>query len=140
MIKDIHDEYLRGRRGYHRNEHLQRDDDWAPRFPFPVKNPAGRKDQAFFERVVNDSEYRALIREINLAAAKIARQSADEFTRETGRQRFVAGAMGPLPVAASISPDVNDPGFRAVTFDQLRQTYSEQAEALLDGGVDFAGR
>src|ERR671937_750562 len=52
-------------------------------------------------------------------------------------QRFVAGSLGPLPVTGSISPDVNDPGFRGVTFDQLRQTYFDQASALLEGGVDL---
>src|SRR5207248_10318095 len=68
---------------------------------------------------------------------KIALHVADRFANETGRRRFVGGSMGPLPVAGSISPDVNDPAFRAVSFDQLRQTYFDQAEALLEGGVDL---
>src|SRR6266403_60717 len=100
--------------------------------------PSGpRKDQQFFQRVVDDVDLRALAREINVAAAKIARRAADRVANQTGDRRFVAGSMGPLPVTASISPDVNDPAFRAVTFDQLRQTYFDQASALLEGGVDL---
>ncbi|HEY6204688.1 MAG TPA: methionine synthase [Chthoniobacterales bacterium] len=106
-------------------------------FLFTGKPPAGRKDQEFFQRVVDDVDLRALVREMNLAAAQIARRAADAATKQTGRLRFVAGSLGPLPVAASISPDVNDPGFRAVTFDQLRQTYFDQASALLEGEVDL---
>jgi 5-methyltetrahydrofolate--homocysteine methyltransferase len=105
-------------------------------FLFP-EEPVGRKDQEFFGRVVNEPGFRALVREINLRAAQLARHAADRVAQETGTPRFVAGAMGPLPVAASMSPDVNDPGFRSVTFDQLRQAYSDQAEALLEGGVDL---
>src|ERR1041385_8089600 len=78
-----------------------------------------RKDAEFFQRVVDGAELIDLTREINLAAAKIARAAADKVTAESGRQRFVAGSMGPLPVAASLSPDVNDPSFRAATFDQI---------------------
>src|SRR5438309_6656037 len=97
----------------------------------------GRKDQEFFQRVVNDVDLRTLVHEINFEAAKIARQAADRVGNETGQQRFVGGSMGPLPVAGSISPDVNDPAFRAVSFDQLRQTYFDEAKALLEGGVDL---
>ena len=75
---------------------------------------------------------------INRAAAQIARRIADEFTeRNPDKPRFVAGSIGPTSRAASLSPDVNDPGFRAVTFDQLVASYSEQVEALIDGGVDI---
>src|SRR6266705_2784022 len=90
-------------------------------FLFSGEPPAGRKDQEFFQRVVDDVDLRALVREMNLAAAQIARRAADRVSNQTGRLRFVAGSLGPLPVAASISPDVNDPGFRGVTFDHLRQ-------------------
>src|SRR5205085_9178090 len=76
-------------------------------------------------------------REINSVAASIAREAADRVSNETGEQRFVAGALGPLPVTASLSPDVNDPGFRAVTFDQIKQSYRDQIDALLAGGVDL---
>src|SRR3954454_8806922 len=96
-----------------------------------------RKDAEFFQRVVDDAELIELTREINLAAAKTARAAADKVTAESGRQRFVAGSMGPLPVAASLSPDVNDPSFRAATFDQIYKAYSEQAAVLLEGGVDL---
>ena len=76
--------------------------------------------------------------EINLAAAKIARRSADEMTAETpDKPRFVAGVLGPTPRTASLSPDVNDPGARNVTFDTLRKGYGEATRALIEGGVDF---
>jgi 5-methyltetrahydrofolate--homocysteine methyltransferase len=106
-------------------------------FLFAGEPPAGRKDQQFFQRVVDDPDLRALVHEMNVAAAKIARRAADHVADQTGTRRFVAGSMGPLPVAASISPDVSDPAFRAVTFDQLKQTYFEQAKALVEGGVDL---
>src|SRR5438874_7026778 len=106
-------------------------------FLFRGEAKRGRKDQEFFQRVVDDVDLRALVHEINSEAARIARQAADRVANETGRQRFVGGSMGPLPVAGSISPDVNDPAFRAVSFDQLRQTYFDEAKALLEGGVDL---
>src|SRR5947199_1706879 len=106
-------------------------------FLFQEAPKDGRKDQEFFHRVVNDVDLRALVREMNLAAATIARRTADRATKQTGKHRFVGGSIGPLPVAASMSPDVNDPGFRAVTFDQLRQSYFDQISALVEGGVDL---
>jgi len=106
-------------------------------FLFQGEPKGGRKDQEFFQRVVNDVDLRALVREMNLAAATMARHAADQATNQTGKRRFVGGAIGPLPVTASISPDVNDPGFRAVTFDQLRQSYHDQISALVEGGVDL---
>ncbi len=106
-------------------------------FLFTGEPSGARKDQQFFQRVVDDVDLRALVREINTAAAKIARRAVDHVGNEAGRQRFVAGSMGPLPVTVSMSPDVNDPAFRAVTFDQLRQTYFDQASALIEGGVDL---
>jgi 5-methyltetrahydrofolate--homocysteine methyltransferase len=75
-------------------------------------------------------------REMNLAGARIARSVADEFDTDAA-PRFVAGALGPTPRTASISPDVNDPAARNVSFDELRDAYREQAEALLEGGVDL---
>lgn len=78
------------------------------------------------------------VRKINLAAAKLARQAADEYTQRTpDKPRFVAGSIGPTNKTASISPDVNNPGFRGVTFDELVMAYSEQIQALADGGVDI---
>jgi 5-methyltetrahydrofolate--homocysteine methyltransferase len=106
-------------------------------FLFQGEPQGARKDQEFFQRVVDDADLRALVYEINFEAARIARQAADCIANETGQPRFVGGSMGPLPVAGSISPDVNDPAFRAVSFDQLRQTYFDQARALLEGGVDL---
>lgn len=76
--------------------------------------------------------------DLNFQSAKIAREAADEFTAANPEKpRFVAGAMGPTNRTASISPDVNDPGFRAISFEELRAAYCEQADALLDGGVDI---
>ncbi|PYL38769.1 MAG: 5-methyltetrahydrofolate--homocysteine methyltransferase [Verrucomicrobia bacterium] len=106
-------------------------------FLFQGEPTRGRKDQEFFQRVVDDVDLRALVQEINFEAARISRRAADRVANETGQQRFVGGSMGPLPVAASISPDVNDPAFRAVSFEQLRQTYFDEAKALLEGGVDL---
>ena len=75
---------------------------------------------------------------LNLVAARLARAAADEYTRrDPSRPRFVAGSVGPTNRTASISPDVNDPGFRAVTFDQLVAAYAEQIRALIQGGVDL---
>jgi 5-methyltetrahydrofolate--homocysteine methyltransferase len=79
-----------------------------------------------------------LAHEINLAAAKLARAAADKFTQKTpDKPRFVAGALGPTNRTASISPDVNNPGFRGVTFDELVEAYSEQTRGLIEGGVDL---
>src|SRR5690606_3229103 len=77
-------------------------------------------------------------RSSDLESAKIAKEIADEFTRRNpGKPRFVAGSIGPTNRTASMSPDVNDPGYRAVTFDQLRIAYKEQVEGLIDGGADI---
>jgi 5-methyltetrahydrofolate--homocysteine methyltransferase len=79
-----------------------------------------------------------LVYELNFESAKIAREVADEFTaKNPEKPRFVAGSIGPTNRTASMSPDVNDPGFRAVTFDELRIAYKQQVEALIDGGVDL---
>jgi len=76
--------------------------------------------------------------QINFQSAKLARELADEFTaRDPYKPRFVAGAVGPTNRTASISPDVNDPGYRAITFDQLAEAYAEQVRGLLDGGSDI---
>lgn len=76
--------------------------------------------------------------DMNVASAKLAREVADEFTQEhPDKPRFVAGSLGPTNRTASISPDVNDPGYRAVSFDELKQAYAEQVRALIQGGVDI---
>lgn len=78
-----------------------------------------------------------VVYELNVQAARIAREAADEVTRkEPGKPRFVAGAMGPTNKTASLSPDVNNPGYRAITFDQLKEAFKEQARGLVDGGAD----
>lgn len=85
-----------------------------------------------------DYEMEGLAYEINLAAASIARRVADEFTKANPKKpRFVAGALGPTNKTLSLSPDVNDPGFRAITFDELVEAYMEQIAGLVDGGVDI---
>ncbi|NRB50921.1 MAG: methionine synthase [Saprospiraceae bacterium] len=85
-----------------------------------------------------DYEMEDLAYELNLASGQVARRAVDEFMQENpGKPRFVAGAMGPTNRTASLSPDVNDPGYRAVSFDQLRDAYYEQAKGLVDGGVDI---
>jgi 5-methyltetrahydrofolate--homocysteine methyltransferase len=87
---------------------------------------------------MGDYHMEFLVRELNLEAARLARHVADEVTaRDPGRPRFVAGVLGPTTKTASISPDVNDPGFRNVDFDGLAQGYGEAIEALVDGGVDI---
>jgi 5-methyltetrahydrofolate--homocysteine methyltransferase len=100
------------------------------------EHPAGRKDPAFFDRVINDPFLCEVTRDMNLAAARLARTEAERAQKADGRPRYVAGAIGPMPVTASLSPDVNDPGFRSVRFDQLRADYRAQVDALLEGGVD----
>ena len=105
-------------------------------FLFAGKPNNGRKDPEFFDRVVNDAALRETTREINDIAARMAREAANHVSDETGERRFVAGALGPLPVTASLSPDVNDSGFRAVNFDQIKRSYRDQIDALLGGGVD----
>jgi 5-methyltetrahydrofolate--homocysteine methyltransferase len=94
----------------------------------------------FTANAIAQADYRTqgLVRELNLAAAGLARRVADEFTaREPHKPRFVAGILGPTNRTASLSPDVNDPGFRSVSFDELAAAYAEQAEALLEGGADL---
>ncbi|MBV9591978.1 MAG: homocysteine S-methyltransferase family protein, partial [Hyphomicrobiales bacterium] len=76
-----------------------------------------------------------LVPELNVVAARLAREAAVLAEQRDGRPRFVAGAMGPTNRTASISPDVNNPGFRAVSFDDLRRAYGEQARALVEGGA-----
>jgi len=85
-----------------------------------------------------DYKMEDLVYELNFQSAKIAKEVADEFTaKNPSKPRFVVGSMGPTNRTASMSPDVNDPGFRAVTFEDLRVAYKQQVEALIDGGVDL---
>jgi 5-methyltetrahydrofolate--homocysteine methyltransferase len=84
-----------------------------------------------------DYDLSGIAYEMNLEGAKLARAAAERVTAEDGRPRFVAGAIGPTNRTASISPDVSSPGFRAVSFDDLRTAYGEQIKGLLDGGIDL---
>jgi len=90
----------------------------------------------FNANTISQGDYNAvrLVRDMNLAAARIARIAADDYERRDGRPRFVAGAIGPTNKTLSLSPDVNDPGYRAVGFDEVKDVYADQAAALLDGG------
>ncbi len=98
---------------------------------------SGVHDQVYYEGVLADEALRALVREMNLTACRLVREAADAAEAGDGRPRLVAGSIGPLAVTASLSPDVNDPAFRAIRFDQIRRAYREQILALLDGGVDI---
>ena len=93
----------------------------------------------FSANSISQADYGAehLVREINVESAKMARRVADEFQAKDGRPRFVAGAIGPTNKTLSLSPDVNDPGFREIDFDYLKGVYREQIDALVEGGVDF---
>jgi 5-methyltetrahydrofolate--homocysteine methyltransferase len=88
---------------------------------------------------VSQADYgmQSLVAELNRAAAEVARRAADDVAAATGVPRFVAGALGPTSRTASLSPDVNDPGFRNISFDELVAAYSEAARALIEGGVDL---
>lgn len=88
---------------------------------------------------ISQADYGAehLVREINVESARLARRVADEFEARDGRPRFVAGAIGPTNKTLSLSPDVNDPGFREIDFDELKDVYREQIDALVEGGADF---
>ena len=93
----------------------------------------------FSANSISQADYGAqhLVREINLASARLARKAADDFAAQDGKRRFVAGAVGPTNKTLSLSPDVNNPGYREIDFDQLTTVYREQVEALATGGVDF---
>ena len=93
----------------------------------------------FSSTTISQADYGAehLVRELNLAAAGIARRLADAAQARDGRPRFVAGALGPTNKTLSLSPKVNDPGFREVDYDQVKDVYTQQIQALLDGGCDF---
>ena len=136
-VEHVHEEYLRAGADVIETNTFSATTIGLQEFLFDGKPNNGRKDPEFFECVVSDVGLRETVREINNTAARMAREAADRVSNETGEQRFVAGALGPLPVTASLSPDVNDPGFRAVTFDQIKQSYRDQIDALLAGGVDL---
>jgi 5-methyltetrahydrofolate--homocysteine methyltransferase len=96
----------------------------------------GRKDPAFYQRIIEDRSLNDLAWEINEQSARQCREWADRVANRDGRRRFVAGAIGPLTVSLSNSPDADDPGFRVVTFDQVKAAYIHQIRALIAGRVD----
>ncbi|HZY63859.1 MAG TPA: homocysteine S-methyltransferase family protein [Edaphobacter sp.] len=97
----------------------------------------GRKDPEFYQKVIDDAALNNLAWEINEQSARQCREWADRVGTATSRQRFVAGAIGPLTVSLSNSPDADDAGFRVVTFDQVKAAYKQQIRALIAGGVDL---
>ncbi len=97
----------------------------------------GRKDAAFYQKIIDDKFLGDLAWEINEQSARQCREWADRVGSDTGRQRFVAGAIGPLTVSLSNSPDADDSGFRVVTFDQVKTAYKHQVRALIAGGSDL---
>ena len=107
---------------------------------FFVEDPretGGRKDPEFYQKVIEDEMLVNLAWDINETSARQCREWADRVGNDTGRQRFVAGAIGPLTVSLSNSPDADDAGFRVVTFDQVRTAYKQEVRALIAGGVDL---
>src|ERR1700742_2835954 len=96
----------------------------------------GRKDPAFYQGIIGDRFLDDLAWEINEQSARQCREWADRVANADGRQRFVAGAIGPLTVSLSNSPDAEDAGFRVVTFDQVKLAYVDQIRALIAGGSD----
>src|SRR5271156_653468 len=97
----------------------------------------GRKDPEFYQKIIDDPFLGSLAWEINEKSAQQCREWADRVGSATGRQRFVAGAIGPLTVSLSNSPDPEDAGFRVVTFDQVKAVYAQQVRALIAGGSDL---
>ncbi len=107
---------------------------------FFVEDPrehGGRKDPEFYQKIIDDRKLGELAWEINLTSARQCREWADRVANQTGRQRFVAGAIGPLTVSLSNSPDADDAGFRVVTFDQVKTAYKQQVRGLIAGGSDL---
>src|SRR5882757_2896812 len=107
---------------------------------FFVEDPrerGGRKDPEFYQKIIEDSSLGRLAWDINEQSARQCREWADRVGNATSRQRFVAGAIGPLTVSLSNSPDADDAGFRVVTFDQVKASYAQQVRALMAGGVDL---
>jgi 5-methyltetrahydrofolate--homocysteine methyltransferase len=96
----------------------------------------GRKDPAFYQKVIDEPFLNDLAWEINEQSARQCREWADRVANADGKPRFVAGALGPLTVSLSNSPDADDAGFRVVTFDQVKAAYLRQVRALIAGGVD----
>ena len=107
---------------------------------FFIEDPrekGGRKTPAFYQEVVENKFLQELAHDINFHSARQCRVCADRVAAQTGRRRYVAGAIGPLTVSLSNSPDADDAGFRVVTFDQCKADYRRQVRSLIAGGVDL---
>lgn len=103
----------------------------------PRETGAGRKDPEFFQKVLENPFLRDLAWDINVESARVARAEADRIGNDSGIRRYVAGAIGPLTVSLSVSPDAEDGAFRVVTFEQVAEAYRQQTRALIEGGVDI---
>ncbi|MEZ5676831.1 MAG: homocysteine S-methyltransferase family protein [Thalassovita sp.] len=108
-------------------------------FQFAMAGADILETNTFSSTTIAQADYglESAVYDLNVAGAQVARRAADRATREDGKPRFVAGAVGPTNRTASISPDVNDPGYRAVTFDDLRTAYGQQIDGLIAGGSDL---
>ncbi|MCP5534224.1 MAG: homocysteine S-methyltransferase family protein [Akkermansiaceae bacterium] len=107
---------------------------------FFVEDPrekGGRKDPEFFQKIIENPFLNDLAWEMNVESSKLCRKMADDIGTDTGVKRYVAGAIGPLTVSLTNSPDANDPAFRVVTFDQVLEAYKHQVRALIEGGCDI---
>lgn len=101
------------------------------------RETGGRKDPEFYAQVLENRFLHDLAWEMNVESARLCRRWADEIGSDTGRRRYVAGAIGPLTVSLSNSPDANDAGFRVVNFSQVLEAYKHQVRALIEGGCDL---
>ncbi|PHX95116.1 MAG: methionine synthase [Pedosphaera sp.] len=138
MICDIHRRFLEA--GAHIIETNTFSATSIGQSEFFVDDPrerGGRKDPAFYQKIVEDKFLGDLAWEINEVSARQCREWADRVSNADGKPRFVAGAIGPLTVSLSNSPDADDAGFRVCTFDQVKQAYVQQVRALIAGGSDF---
>lgn len=107
---------------------------------FFVEDPreqGGRKDPSFFQEILENEFLRTLAEDLNLESTRLAREQADRLSEESGSRRYVAGAIGPLTLSLTNAPDHDDPSFRPITFDQVRESYLHQARALVEGGCDL---
>jgi len=137
MIGDIHERFLQaGADIIETNTFSATSIAQSEFFVDDPREHGGRKDPEFYQNIVDDPFLNDLAWELNEQAARQGREIADRVGDATGRQRFVAGALGPLTVSLSNSPDAEDPGFRVVTFDQVKTAYAQQAKALIAGGAD----
>jgi 5-methyltetrahydrofolate--homocysteine methyltransferase len=101
------------------------------------RETGGRKDPEFFQKILDSAFLNDLAWEMNVESSRLCRKWADDIGTDTGRRRYVAGAIGPLTVSLTNSPDANDPGFRVVTFDQVLAAYKHQIRGLIEGGCDI---